>query len=184
MTVWESGNAETSEWYTPKWLLDAIGLEYNLDPCSPGAGHWVPARRIFTKADNGLAQNWGTGLVFVNPPWGDHRGAVVPWLEKFLDHGNGIMIVRAYTSSGWWYRHVWRADGILFPRGKTQFLRSDGSAGQVPGHGIALLSKGPTCTAALEHSGLGLFVPKMVLSTKKGPIAGAIAKSTKDHASA
>jgi hypothetical protein len=31
----------------------------------------------------------------MNPPFGSRNGHV-PWLRKFLDHGNGIAIVRAY----------------------------------------------------------------------------------------
>jgi hypothetical protein len=38
----------------------------DLDPCSPGPGHWVPARKIYTKADDGLRQPWES-LVWVNP---------------------------------------------------------------------------------------------------------------------
>ena len=30
----------------PPEIFDALGLTFDLDPCSPGAGHWVPARNI------------------------------------------------------------------------------------------------------------------------------------------
>jgi len=59
----------TSDWFTPPEIFDALGLEFDLDPCSPHAGHWVPARKIYTAADDGLAQPWD-GLVFMNPPCG------------------------------------------------------------------------------------------------------------------
>jgi hypothetical protein len=78
-------------------------LEFDLDPCSPGPHHWVPAREIYTVADDGLRQPW-PGRVFMNPPFGGRNGHV-PWI-KFLDHTNGIAIVRAYTSSGWFHVHV------------------------------------------------------------------------------
>jgi hypothetical protein len=32
----------------------ALGLVFDLDPCSPGPDHWMPAKRIYTKADDGL----------------------------------------------------------------------------------------------------------------------------------
>ena len=32
----------------------ALGLIFDLDPCSPGPAHWVPARKIYTKEDDGL----------------------------------------------------------------------------------------------------------------------------------
>ena len=52
----ESQKAQTVEWYTPPWLFTAMGLTFDLDPCSPPGGlPWIPAARVFTEADNGLA---------------------------------------------------------------------------------------------------------------------------------
>lgn len=164
----------SDDWYTPPEIFDALGLTFDLDPCSPGAGHWVPARRIYTKADNGLTKPW-EGLVWMNPPFGGRHGHV-PWLEKFLTHGNGIGLVRAYTSADWFHDWAIRAETMLFPRGKTKFVPSpeleaelvvkamakgkckDGVWRNAPGHGVVLLGMGEQANAALERSGLGLFV--------------------------
>jgi hypothetical protein len=127
---------------------------FDLDPCSPGPGHWVPARKIYTKADDGLAQPWG-GLVFMNPPFGGRNGHV-PWLEKFLAHRNGIAVVRAYTSSSWFHQHAVKAETMLFPKGKTKFIRPDGTIGKAPGHGVVFLGMGDIANGALRQSGLGL----------------------------
>jgi hypothetical protein len=94
----------TSEWFTPKSIFEALGLTFDLDPCSPGPGHWVPAKRIYTKADDGLRQPWH-GFVFMNPPFGGRRDQV-PWLRKFFAHGNGIAIVAARTSADWFHELV------------------------------------------------------------------------------
>lgn len=155
MAEFERAALHSDDWYTPPAIFDALGLTFDLDPCSPGPDHWVPARRVYTKQDDGLAQPW-EGLVFMNPPFGGRNGHV-PWLERFLAHGNGIAIVRAYTSAGWFHQIAPQIDGILFPRGKTKFIRPDGSVGKSPGHGSALLSLGETSTAAMEACGLGLF---------------------------
>jgi hypothetical protein len=46
----------SSEWFTPPEYFQALGLTFDLDPCSPGPGHWVPAKRIYTATDdNGIA---------------------------------------------------------------------------------------------------------------------------------
>lgn len=145
----------SDNWYTPPDIFDALGLRFDLDPCSPGIGHWVPANKIYTKADDGLAQPW-SGLVFMNPPFGGRNGHV-PWLRKFIDHANGIAIVRAYTSAGWWHDHLHKVDALLFPRGKTKFIRPDGSVGGSPGHGVVLIGMGLIAVEALRTSGLGMF---------------------------
>jgi hypothetical protein len=150
----------TSEWFTPRSIFDALGLTFDVDPCSPGARHWVPARKVYTKADDGLRQPW-EGLVFMNPPYGGRNGHV-PWLVKFLDHANGIAIVRAYTSSAWWHAHVApRAELLCFPRGKTKFIRPDGSVGKAPGHGVVLIGMGSVACNALRRSGIGWCVSNL-----------------------
>ena len=145
----------TSEWYTPREIFDALGVTFDLDPCSPGSDHWVPALRVFTKEDDGLAQEWA-GFVWMNPPFGDRFGHV-PWLEKWIQHGDGIGLVRAYTSSSWWHEYIPQVDMICFPRGKTKFVRPDGSIGKSPGHGVALIAMGAYGCGALERSGLGMI---------------------------
>jgi hypothetical protein len=59
----------SSDWFTPPEIFEALDLTFDLDPCSPGPSHWVPARKIYTVEDDGLAQPW-EGLTFVNPPFG------------------------------------------------------------------------------------------------------------------
>ena len=114
----------------------------------------MPARKIYTIKDDGLIQLW-FGLVFMNPPFGGRRGHI-PWLIKFLDHANGIAIVRAYTSADWFHEHVWpRAEVLLFPNGKTKFIRPDGTIGKEPGHGVVLIGMGRVACDALFRSGLG-----------------------------
>jgi hypothetical protein len=152
----EPSIGQSDDWYTPPEIFEALGLTFDLDPCSPGPGHWVPAKSIFTKDDDGLAQDW-RGMVFMNPPFGGRFGHV-PWLQKFLAHGNGIAVVRAYTSSSWFHDHAVDADAMLFPRGKTKFIRPDGSVGGAPGHGVVLLGMGDVAVQALRNCGLGLFV--------------------------
>lgn len=156
MAEHESCIGASDEWYTPPEIFEALGETFDLDPCSPGPEHWVPARRVYTKVEDGLAQPW-TGLVFMNPPFGGRNGHV-PWLKKFLAHANGIAIVRAYTSSAWFHEYAVKADAMCFPRGKTKFVRPDGSIGKAPGHGVVLLAMGERAVRALERSGLGLCI--------------------------
>jgi len=155
---------ESDEWYTPPFIFEALKCRFDLDPCSPGVGHWVPADQVYTKADNGLIQPW-QGFVFMNPPFGGRNGHV-PWLRRFLTHGNGIAIVRAYTSAAWFHDVAIHADAMLFPRGKTKFIRPDGSVGKAPGAGIVLLAKGEQACKALKSSGLGYYVENSASGNK------------------
>ena len=55
-----SESTTTDDYYTPKWLFDLMGLEFDLDVAAPLQGiPWLPAKRWFSQADDGLAQDWG-----------------------------------------------------------------------------------------------------------------------------
>lgn len=155
MAEHENSTGASDDWYTPPEIFRALDLIFDLDPCSPGPGHWVPAEKIYTKADDGLVKPW-RGCVFMNPPFGGRNGHV-PWLLKFFEHSNGIAIVRSYTSAGWWHDHMYKADALLWPRGKTKFIRPDGSIGRAPGHGVVLVGMGDVACRALRRSDLGMF---------------------------
>ena len=58
MAEHENSIGKSDDWYTPRDYFAAIGLTYDLDPCSPGPDHWVPARKVYTKDDDGLARPW------------------------------------------------------------------------------------------------------------------------------
>jgi hypothetical protein len=148
-----------SEWRTPKFIFDALDLAFNLDPCWPMSGPcFVPARQHYTEADDGLRQPW-FGLVFMNPPFGGRRSQV-PWLKKFFLHGNGIALVNALTSADWFHDIVApNAQTMVFPDGKTKFVRPDGSIGKEPGNGIALIGMGDVACEALRQCGLGVCMP-------------------------
>jgi DNA N-6-adenine-methyltransferase (Dam) len=153
----EPSIGKTDDWFTPHEIFAALGLTFDLDVAHPGVGTphcCVPALKIYTIADDGLAHPW-FGLVFMNPPFGI-RNSHVSWLRKFFVHGSGIAIVRAYTSSGWWHAEMPKAEMILFPKGKTKFVRPDGSIGKEPGHGIVLVGMGEVACETLLASGLGM----------------------------
>jgi hypothetical protein len=56
---------------------------------------------------------------------GGRRGQV-PWLRKFFSHRCGICLVAARTSADWFHEVVApNAELLLFPNGKTKFVRPD-----------------------------------------------------------
>ena len=152
----------TDEHYTPPEVFAALGCQFDLDPCQPDEGRAfisVPADNFYTRADNGLTQPW-SGFVWLNPPFGGRNG-IVPWLQKFLDHGNGIALANALTSCGWFHDFAPQMDAILFPKGKTKFVRPDGEIGKSPQNGIVLMGLGKRAVNALasaQRNGFGLML--------------------------
>jgi DNA N-6-adenine-methyltransferase (Dam) len=155
---------KTSEWRTPKYIFDSFRdqtgarLAFGLDPCSPEQGvcH-VPARRIYTKGDDGLLKPWPKHeLIFMNPPYSEARHSIVEWVAKYFEHGNGIALIPARTSCDWWHQYVFPlAELLCFPNRKISFLNPDGTVGGSPTLGNALIGMGTVAREALRRSGLG-----------------------------
>jgi hypothetical protein len=93
------------EWYTPKWLFNSLGIEFDIDVCSPiDTTHSnVPAKKRFNIYDNGLDQDW-EGLVWCNPPYSDPE----PWADKMIKHNNGIMLA-SIPMNALWASKVWQS---------------------------------------------------------------------------
>jgi len=102
-----SEGVTTNDYYTPKWLFDAMGLEFDIDVAAPVQGvPWIPAKRWFSQADDGLAQDWGGALVWMNPPFSN----ATPWARKFMAHGNGVALMP--VSRAKWLIDIWNMPKI------------------------------------------------------------------------
>lgn len=103
-------SAKTSDDYlTPRWVFDTLGLEFDLDVASPPWETHVPARRCFTKAEDGLTQPWA-GRVWMNPPYSE----ATRWVDRFIDHRHGIALM-PWAKSAWTIRLWTAADAIALP---------------------------------------------------------------------
>lgn len=147
-----------TEWYTPPRVFEALGIEFDLDPCSPGASvvPWIPARTHYTKAENGLRQAWD-GRVWLNPPYGP---GIDRWLSRFCEHRNGIALIFARTDTQWFHTYAVGVDAVCFSRGRIPFVSPavPSSNWRGPGCGSVFLAHGSFCVEALRCSGLGLVI--------------------------
>lgn len=157
MSHWEEGG-KSNDWYTPKYIFDALECVFDVDVAAPTDGPLhVPS--LAHISEHSLDMEW-SGFVWMNPPFGGRNG-LVPWLDKFFQHGNGIALVPDRTSAPWWQSAAKRADGILFIDGKVKFLKPDGSSGDSPSTGTCLMAKGTQGIQALFNASrnrLGLLM--------------------------
>lgn len=153
MSAWEAAG-KSDEWFTPKYIFDALGCEFDFDPAGPVLGGHVPADTICY--GSGLEREW-RGFVWMNPPFGGRNG-IWPWLEKFFQHGNGIALTPDRTSAPWFQWAAIRASALLFVSPKVKFERPDGTLGKSPGCGTVLMAAGSKGRAALFRAGSLGFV--------------------------
>lgn len=158
----------TTEWYTPPFVFRALGCQFDLDPASPGAAAvpWIPACRHITKEEDGLAADWGNAFVFMNCPYGLRLNNMQAWLDKFVEHGNGVCLTPERTSTAWWQNLSAQCDLILFSNKKIPFiapaLRKTSSA--VGSTFMAIGSQGVAALTNAERNGLGRLCRPIKLS--------------------
>lgn len=140
--------AMSDEWYTPKHIFDALGLKFDLDPCSPETGSVVPAKQRYSLPFDGLAAPW-FGLVWMNPPY----SKPAPWVDKWLKHRNGLALL-PMAKSKWFVDLMSTEASFLVLSSNFKFISPTGKPLSLM-MGSALWAIGDISYQALMNSNLG-----------------------------
>jgi len=129
----------SDDFYTPKWIFDALDITFDLDVCAPPGGPLhTPCRHFYTMHDDGLAQPWH-GVVWMNPPYSKPQ----PWIDRWINHANGIALVPFAKSA--WFTRLWEHNDIAIT-----FVHDPNSAGlKFQRHGDEAQIFQPVCAAAI-----------------------------------
>jgi phage N-6-adenine-methyltransferase len=155
-----------AEWYTPieivtpaRTVLGAIDLD---PPSTDAANQIVKAKRIYTKQDDGLKQEWN-GRVWLNPPY--THSEIVAFVSKMLTERKagrvttGIMLTHNYTDTVWFHDAASIADAICFTRGRVKFYKSNGEIA-APTQGQAIFYFGDAVDLfRREFESIGMVLP-------------------------
>lgn len=115
-------SSRSEEWATPADFFAALDDEFGftLDPCATRLN--AKCRTYYTKADNGLVQDWGRHTVFCNPPYGRDIG---DWVKKcFLAAKAGatvVLLVHARTDTRFFHDWMYGKAELRFVRGRLKF---------------------------------------------------------------
>jgi len=171
MATWQTVG-KSDEWYTPKYIFDAMAVRFDLDVSAPEDGpRYVPCAEYYCMEDDSLTADW-SGFVWMNPPFGG-RNEIEPWCDKFFAHGSGVALVPDQTSAGWYQRAAAKANALLLISGRVKFERPDGTVGKSPANGTTLFAVGEHGLEALENAainGLGLLVRPVTVATATAPV--------------
>jgi hypothetical protein len=157
MSKWEQ-TGESNEWYTPKYIFDALECRFDIDVASPVDRTFcsVPADRFIESGS--LELQWN-GFVWCNPPFGGRNGILL-WINKMNTERLGIFLTPDRTSAPWWKVVAKGSDSVLFLSKKVKFIRPDGTTGDSPSTGTCLFGYSAPATHALrtaERNKLGVF---------------------------
>lgn len=138
-TTFERLDIATDEWYTPQYIIDALGV-FDLDPCAPMHPLWPTAKVMYNKQDDGLSKKW-EGRVWLNPPYS--KPLLWQFVEKLSEHGNGIALLFNRCDSKKFQDLIFeKATAIKFLRNRIRFFRPDGTRGDTPNCDSILIAFG------------------------------------------
>jgi hypothetical protein len=111
----------SDDFLTPPSIVKAMG-EFDLDPCSSHRQEEELAKQSYKwPADDGLMLPWH-GRVFVNPPFSELQ----TWTQRFILHGNGILLVPARIETSWFWRLWHNCSAFFFTKGPMRYLCPEG----------------------------------------------------------
>jgi site-specific DNA-methyltransferase (adenine-specific) len=114
------------EWETPAELFGPLNDEFGftLDAAADAANAKVPGC-YFDEAADGLAQNWGSHVVWLNPPYGDKSRSLAAWVKKAAEAaGSGatcVLLIPARTNTNWFHDYCLARGEVRFIRGRPRF---------------------------------------------------------------
>jgi hypothetical protein len=135
----------SDDYYTPAWVFERMGIEFDLDVCSPPGGiPWIPAKRYYTQADDGLVAPW-EGRAWMNPPYSN----VTPWVERLIEHGDGVCLLPFGRSR--WLNRIWdHANAVIIPANIGSFSFANDRTMRFA---VFVAAFGDECVEAVSHLG-------------------------------
>lgn len=122
--------SEDLTWETPMELFDKLDekFQFTLDPCCLPQSARVA--NYFTPEDDGLIQDWGNNIVFMNPPYGRE---IKKWMEKAVDAwkkgATVVCLVPARVDTSWWWNAVVETHAsVTFIKGRLKFGNGENRA--------------------------------------------------------
>lgn len=148
-------NPRSDNWFTPLSILNQLG-SFDLDPCTSIYRPWDTAlfHYCFENMD-GLECSW-FGRVWLNPPFSNKD----MWLDRMVEHNNGIVLIAARTETKAFFKYVWgKAMAICFIKGRPYFHDIKGNkAKNNCGVPIVLIAYGNDNLIAIKHCSLGYTI--------------------------
>ncbi|HEU4648553.1 MAG TPA: DNA N-6-adenine-methyltransferase [Gemmatimonadales bacterium] len=111
----------TDDWATPQDLFNRYDAKHHFTLDAAASSANAKCRRYFTKANDGLAQNWGQETVWVNPRYGRVLAA---WVQKAFEASQRgatvVLLLPARTCTRWFHEYALRGD-VEFLKGRVKF---------------------------------------------------------------
>jgi len=139
---------DSDAWYTPAWVFEGMGIEFDIDVASPAEPPpWIPAKRAFTVADDGLTMPW-VGVVWCNPPY----SSPTAWCRKWAEHEpGGCILLRADLSTSGIHAALRASSSVYVPAKRLQFVNGRGGSTGSVNFSTIILGRGTVADEGLRR---------------------------------
>lgn len=191
MSHWELSEGLTDEYFTPPEVFMALDCgKFKMDVAAPmdPASAFVDAEIYLHAA--GLEVDW-IGFIWCNPPYGK-KGSKLPWVEKTIRHGDGLLLMPDRTSADWWQVAARKCADFLTAYNKIKFkgpygaipIGKKGKPIDAPGTGNTIFAFGERAVEAVRkaeennfgmtHRGAPTVIVVLISPSWKSVISNAI----------
>lgn len=125
--MWSS---RSDEWETPKDVFNDLNEDlgpFTLDVCATPENKKVDL--FFTRKENGLVQDWGGHVCWMNPPYSE----VAKWVRKAYNESRKpntrvVCLLASRTDTRWFHKYCVKGT-VWFIKGRLKF---EGAENQAP----------------------------------------------------
>lgn len=124
-------SSKSDLWSTPQEFFNELDIEFNftLDSCATIEN--AKCSKFYTKAEDGLKQDWVGETVFCNPPYGRE---ISKWVKKCYEESKKpntavVMLIPARTDTKYFHKYIYhQTKEIRFIKGRLKFGNAKNSA--------------------------------------------------------
>lgn len=191
MSHWELSEGLTDDYYTPPEVFKALETErFSMDIAAARNPLEAFVDAEIYISEKGLEVDW-IGFIWGNVPYGK-RGSKMPWVEKMINHGNGLFLMPDRTSADWWQIAARRCADFLTTYNKIKFtgpygtkpIGKEGKPINAPGTGNTIFAFGERALEAvykaeennfgMTHRGAPTVVVVLISPSWKSVVSNAI----------
>jgi len=136
----------SDEWETPNDVFNALDEHFNFTLDVAATKENTKCKKYFTEKDDGISQNWGYNVCWMNPPYSNIKG----WMRKaetaYAAGATVVCLVPARTDTAWWHDYAMKATERRFIRGRIAFLKNGVAKNKAPFPACYVIFDNRACT--------------------------------------
>lgn len=114
-------STKSHDWETPQHIFVGLDAEFGFDLDVCATPNNAKCSDYFSLKDDGLRQDWGQRICWMNPPYGREIAA---WMRKAFESSLAgatvVCLVPARTDTAWWHRYATHGE-VRYLRGRLKF---------------------------------------------------------------